>query len=124
MCPSKQKLSIVTNIVKLLQQNLMKEVPKHHVHTIIPTVSTMSLNFLENFWGFLKANNQNNDFMSLALGLMENQINKDNIAWLSALHKGRYSNCTTTCSTKYDSQYVEFFSLFYILFRASALNVL
>ena len=80
--------------------------------------------FLGNFWEFLKVNNQNNDFMSLALRLMENQINKDNIAWLSALHRGRYSNCTTTCSMKYDSEYVEFFSLFFILFGASALNIL
>ena len=54
MCLSKQKLSIMTNIVKPLQQNLMKEVPKHHAHTIIPMVSTMSLNFLENFVNFSK----------------------------------------------------------------------
>ena len=80
--------------------------------------------FLMKFLDFLKLNNQENDFMALASGLMENTIDKDNIAWLAALHRGRYSKCKTTCNMKYDTEYVEFFSLFYILFGASALNIL
>ena len=56
--------------------------------------------------------------------LMKHQIPSDNMAWLAALHLGHYSRCKTICNMKYDAKYAEFFSLLYLLFRSSILNVL
>ena len=86
--------------------------------------TAISQNFSTNFGTFLKLHNQENDFISLASGLMEKKIDTDNIAWQSALHRGKFTSCGTTCNMKYDTGYVEFFSLFYLLFGASALSVL
>ena len=37
---------------------------------------------------------------------------------------GRYAQCKSTTGMRYDSDYIEFFSLLYLLFGGSALNVL
>ena len=55
---------------------------------------------------------------------MSEDIPIDNLAWLSALHVGRYVKCKMTCSMKYDQKYSEFFSLLYLLFGSAVLNVL
>ena len=55
---------------------------------------------------------------------MSEDIPIDNLAWLSALHIGRYVKCKMTCSMKYDQKYSEFFSLLYLLFGSAVLNVL
>ena len=80
--------------------------------------------FFLQFWNFTKEKKQSHDVLLLCKALMSGKLPKDNMAWLCALHRGQYSNCTTTCNMKYDSSYTEFFSLFYHLFGASALNVL
>ena len=81
-------------------------------------------NFFEMFWEHLKGEGQCDDFIKLAFSLMRHQIPSDNMAWLSALHLGHYSRCKTTCNMKYDPKYAEFFSLLYLLFGSSILNVL
>ena len=51
-------------------------------------------------------------------------ISHQNLSWLSALHMGHYSSCETTCSMHYDKTLLEFYQLYYLLFRSCALNVL
>ena len=80
-------------------------------------------NFFEMFWEHLKGEGQCDNFIKLAFSLMRHQIPSDNMAWLSALHLGHYSRCKTTCNMKYDPKYAEFFSLLYLLFGSSILNV-
>ena len=64
------------------------------------------------FLDFLKLNNQENDFMALASASYgEYKTDKDNIAWLvSTSQRKVLKSCKTTCSMKYDTEYVEFFS--------------
>ena len=76
------------------------------------------------FWEHLKSAGQCDDFIKLSYSLMVEQIPSDNMAWLSALHMGQYLQCKTTCNMKYDPKYVEYFSLLYLLFGSSVLNVL
>ena len=64
------------------------------------------------------------DFINLAQGLLDGKIKLHNMAWTVALHMGRFSACTTTCNMKYDKHYVDIFSVLYLLFGASCLNVL
>ena len=85
-----------------------------------PTVT----DFFSHFWEFLKKSGQSKDFVKLASGLISEDIPIDNLAWLSALHIGRYVKCKMTCIMKYDQKYSEFFSLLYLLFGSAVLNVL
>ena len=87
------------------------------------TAQQLLISFLE-FWDFLKNSGQSKDFVKLASSLMSEDIPADNLAWLSALHIGRYVKCKTTCSMKYDQKYSEFFSLLYLLFGSALLNIL
>ena len=80
--------------------------------------------FFEMFWKHLKTEKQCDNFIKLANSLMKHQIPSDNMAWLAALHLGCYSRCKTMCNMKYDAKYAEFFSLLYLLFGSSILNVL
>ena len=80
--------------------------------------------FFKMFWEHLKSAGQCDDFIKLSYSLMVEQIPSDNMVWLSALHMGQYLQCKTTCNMKYDPKYVEYFSLLYLLFGSSVLNVL
>ena len=80
--------------------------------------------FFKMFWEHLKSFGQCDDFIKLAYSLMVQQIPSDNMAWLSALHMGWYSRCKTTCNMRYDPKYTEYFSLLYLLFGSSVVNVL
>ena len=82
------------------------------------------IKLFEMFWEHLKGEGQFDDFIKLAISLMRHQIPSDNMAWLSALHLGHYSRCKTTCNMKYGPKYAEFFSLLYLLFGSSILNIL
>ena len=62
--------------------------------------------FFHKFLDFLKLHNQENDFTSLASGLMENKTDTDNNAWQSALDRERFASCGTTCNVKYDTGYM------------------
>ena len=80
--------------------------------------------FMDRFASFLEENSQLDDFLTLAENLVSGNVKPDNLAWKSALHRGRYSGCTTTCNMRYDTEYSEFFALLYLIFGSSALNVL
>ena len=55
---------------------------------------------------------------------MNGNIDLDNMSWFAALHMGRYSSLKSTCQMSYHPAYVDFYSLVYMLFSASAINVL
>ena len=76
------------------------------------------------FYRYLSSNGQLKDFISLVEGLINNKIQSKNMAWKAALHMGRYAQCKSTTGMRYDSDYVEFLSLLYLLFGGSALNVI
>ena len=76
------------------------------------------------FYRYLSSNGQLKDFISLVEGLINNKIQSKNMAWKAALRMGRYAQCKSTTGMRYDSDYVEFLSLLYLLFGGSALNVI
>ena len=80
--------------------------------------------FWESFANYLESQGQTRDFVNLANGLKSGSISHQNLSWLSALHMGHYSSCETTCSMCYDKTLLEFYQLYYLLFRSCALSVL
>ena len=80
--------------------------------------------YWENFINFLDKHNQLKDFTSLTRGLHTSRIDPNNLSWMSALHMGRYSNCPSTTGMRYDTSLMEFYQLYYLLFRSCVLNVL
>ena len=79
---------------------------------------------IHNFSQFLQEENQMQDFVNLATGLIENKIHPKNLVWQSALHMGWYSASPTTTVMRYDPEYMEFMAVMNLLFGSSALNVL
>ena len=56
---------------------------------------------INKFCKFLEQNNQMQDFVNLATGLIDNKIHPRNLAWQSALHMGQYSACPTMTVMRY-----------------------
>ena len=83
-----------------------------------------STDFWNSFQCYLSRNGQLKDFQSLAEGLLAERIDCRNMSWLSCLHLGRYSQCKSTTGMRFDSEYMEFMSLLYLLYGSSMLNVL
>lgn len=63
------------------------------------------------------------DFMGLISHLMQGTISMSNLAWKSILHRSRWQSCSTTCNMYYDEDYVEFWSVVYLMFGNSCLSV-
>ena len=78
-----------------------------------PKKSVKVTDFLQDLWKYINKSGQSEDFVKLALSLMSGKIQKDNMAWLTALHMGRYSNSSNTCNMKYDACYIYYLDHLY-----------
>ena len=67
----------------------------------IPTKYT-HYEVIDKFCTSLEENNQINDFVNLATGLIENKIDLKTLAWQSTLDMGQYSACPTTTVMRYE----------------------
>ena len=100
--------SIVTNVSHLPQS----------IETLI------SNGMLNSLCDILSQYNQVEDFKNLLEGVASGKIAPDNICWLLNVHLGRLSGLTNTSQMHWHKDIVDFFSIVYILFGASAINVL
>ena len=64
------------------------------------------------------------DFKNLLRNITSGKIPPRNICWLLSLHLGRLTSLMSTTAMRWDMEIVEFFSIVYLLFGASAVNVL
>ena len=76
------------------------------------------------FCSKLKDANQIGRFQNLVTAVGSEKLKTTNLAWKSCLDMGVLSNLKSTTSMHYDRECVEFFSLFYIMFGGSTVNVL
>ena len=96
------------------KEHISVQTKSHDEHLNECEYSPTVTDFFSDFWEILNKSDQSKDFSKLASSLMSEDIPIDNLAWLSALHIGRYVKFETTCSMKYDQKYSEFFSLLYL----------
>ena len=78
----------------------------------------------ENFAQQLSEKGQKNSFISLITALGKCRMRFENLSWKSTLDMGKLSLCTSTTNMSYDTDCVEFFSLFALMFGSSAVDVL
>ena len=64
------------------------------------------------------------DFENLLRNISCGKIDPNNICWLLNIHLGRLTSVSSTTQMRWNQEIVEFFSIVYILFGASAINVL
>ena len=92
------------------------------------TIGTQLHNLLQNVWESfaetLQKNNQTEKCVKLITALSNGCLKSSNLAWKCALDMGQLCMCTTTTNMGYDKDYVEFFSLFNLMFGSSAINIL
>ena len=67
---------------------------------------------------------QLSDFENLLRSIANGTIEPTNISWLLNIHLGRLTSVTSTTQMRWNEEIVEFFSIIYLLFGASAINVL
>ena len=72
----------------------------------------------------LESEGQLNDFSSLLANIANGKIPTENISWLLNLHLGKLMSLDSTTQMRWHKDIVDFFSIIYILFGASAINVL
>ena len=80
-----------------------------------------NLNILCNI---LSQYHQLQDFENLLWNISCGKINPNNICWLLNIHLERLTSVSSTTQMQWNQEIVEFFSIAYILFGASAINVL
>ena len=95
----------------------MEDLPKSFKELI----ETGTLNILCNI---LSQYNQLKDFENLLRNISSGKIDPTNICWLLNIHLGRLISVNSTTQMRWNQEIVEFFSIVYILFGASAINVL
>ena len=95
----------------------MHDIPKEFRNLIEDGTFDLMLNILAQY-------DQLKDFESLLRNIASGVIPPDNICWLLNMHLGRLSSVTSTTQMRWNPEIVEFFSIIYILFGASAINVL
>ena len=64
------------------------------------------------------------DFENLLWNISCGKIDPNNICWLLNIHLGRLTSVSSTTQMRWNQEIVKFFSVVYILFGASAINVL
>ena len=79
---------------------------------------------LEQLSQVLFCQGQTKDFSNLLRNIATGKIAPQNICWLLNLHLARLTSVETTTLMRWDETVIEFFSVVYILFGASAINVL
>ena len=72
----------------------------------------------------LESEGQLNDFSSLLANIANGKIPTENICWLLNLHLGKLMSLDSTTQMRWHKDIVDFFSIIYILFGASTINVL
>ena len=95
----------------------MQDLPKSFQQLI----KNGTLNILCNI---LSKYDQLHDFENLLYNISCGKINPNNICWLLNIHLGRLTSVSITTQMHWNQQIVKFFSIVYILFCASANNVL
>ena len=79
-----------------------------------------TLNILCNI---LQSYDQLEDLRNFLLSLVQGRIPPENICWLLNLHLGKLTSLSSTTEMHWHKDIVEFFSVVYLLFGASAINV-
>ena len=80
--------------------------------------------FWQDFCKKIEEYGQIEKFIKLVEAIATGKLSPTNLAWKCALDMGMLSMCTSTTNMRYDKDCVEFFSLFNLMFGASAINVL
>ena len=95
------------------------------VDSLHPTIRDLiSDGTLKSMCDILAQYNQLQDFRNLLVSIANGKIPPENICWLLNLHLGKYMTLDSTTQMRWHKDIVEFFSIVYILFGASAINVL
>ena len=84
-------------------------------------IQNRTLNILCNI---LSQYQQLQDFENLLRNISCGKIDPNNICWLLNIHLGRLTSISSTTQMRWNQEIVKFFSIVYILFGASAINVL
>ena len=84
----------------------------------------MSDGTLQAFCSVIEKNGQLGDFAHLIKSIAKGNVSPDNICWLLNLHLGKLMSLDSTTQMRWHKDVVEFFPVIYILFGASAINVL
>ena len=79
---------------------------------------------LNQFCSVLEIHKQLKDFENLVRNIASGKIDPNNICWLLNIHLGRLTSVSSTTLMRWNPQIIDFFSIIYILFGASAINVL
>ena len=105
-CLMKQAISHVKYQSEIISQSVQVGISKQHMGTQCYCFEFSKYKgmpkyiheqkYWENFINFLEQHHQLKDFISLTRGLKSGRINPNNLSWISALHMGRYSNCSST----------------------------
>ena len=94
---------------------------KHLPKSFQEMIQNGTLNILCNI---LSQYQQLQDFENLLRNISCGKIDPNNICWLLNIHLGRLTSVSSTTQMRWNQEIVEFFSIVYILFGASAINVL
>ena len=101
------------------------DVHQEHINTLPMSFQVLIQNGTLNcFCNILSEYGQLKDFENLLRNITLGKIPLRNICWLLNLHLGRLMSLTSTTAMRWDEEIVEFFSIVYLLFGASAVNVL
>ena len=84
----------------------------------------MSDGTLQCFCSVLENSGQLGDFANLITNIAKGNIPPENICWLLNLHLGKLMSLDSATQMRWHKDIIEFFSVIYILFGASAINVL
>ena len=97
----------------------------NNVDSLHPTIRDLICDgTLKSMCDILAQYNQLQDFRNLLVSIANGKIPPDNICWLLNLHLGKYMMLDSTTQMCWHKDIVEFFFIVYILFGASAINVL
>ena len=80
--------------------------------------------YLQDFCKKIEDYGQIEKFIKLLEAIASGKLSPMNLAWKCVLDMGILSMCTSTMNMRYDKDCIEFFSLFNLMFGASAINVL
>ena len=94
-----------------------EDLPKSFQKLISDGTLNVMCNILSNY-------SQLKDFENLLRSIADGTIQPTNISWLLNIHLGRLTSVTSTTQMRWNEEIVEFFSIIYLLFGASAINVL
>ncbi|MCG8621148.1 MAG: hypothetical protein MJE68_03965 [Proteobacteria bacterium] len=105
--------------------NTMRNLVTHTTQTEnVDNITQKKLQDWDCFYEKLVEAKQYSKFQKLVTAIGCGNLKCSNLAWKSCLDMGVLSTLKSTTSMRYDKDCCEFFSLFYIMFGGSAVNVL